>query len=154
MGVGGEHASIFTSFFDLPEPHKWPRQFSTIEKFLHTATEKVKCESQEKATEEEVIMTNVPDSSVYQTLMEDMRPHYRVEASYDMGWQVRLSGGKNGSSTGHGLLVGAVSKNVLDSVAYNKKCAICTKNPNITKQNHCVENYEALSKVHGGISTY
>jgi hypothetical protein len=33
MGVGGQHASILTTFLDLPEPHKWPRQFSLIERF-------------------------------------------------------------------------------------------------------------------------
>jgi hypothetical protein len=42
MGVGGQHASILTAFLDLPEPHKWPRQFSTVEKFLHKSTEKVR----------------------------------------------------------------------------------------------------------------
>jgi hypothetical protein len=60
-------------------------------------------------------MTNVPDSCIEQTLLIDMQPRYRIEASFDMGWQVRLSGGKYGSSTGHGLLIGALSKNVLDS---------------------------------------
>jgi hypothetical protein len=146
MGVGGQHASILTSFLDLPEPHKWPRQFSTLEKFLHKSTEKVKCESQQKGTEEEVIMTNVPDSCIEQTLLEDMQPRYRVEASFDMGWQVRSSGGKYCSSTGHGLLIGALSKKVLDSVIFNKKCAVCTKNNNKKKDHDCVKNYEGSSK--------
>jgi hypothetical protein len=146
MGVGGQHASILTAFLDLPEPHKWPRQFSTVEKFLHKSTEKVKCESQEKATEEEIIMTNVPDSCIEQTLLEDMQPRYRIEASFDMGWQVRSSGGKYGSSTGHGLMIGALSKKVMDSVVYNKKCAICTKNKSGTKKHDCVKNYEGSSK--------
>ncbi len=88
----------------------------------------MKCESQEKATEEEVVLTNVPDSCIEQTLLEDTLPRYRVEASFDMGWQVRSSGGKYGSSTGHGLLIGAQSKKVLDSIVFNKKCATCTKN--------------------------
>jgi hypothetical protein len=63
-----------------------------------------------------------------------------------MGWQVRSSGGKYGSSTGHGLLIGALSKKVMDSVVYNKKCAICTKNPNMTKKHACVKNYDGSSK--------
>jgi hypothetical protein len=38
-----------------------------------------------------------------------------------MGWQVRSSGGKYRSSTGHAVLIGAWSKKVLDSVVFNKK---------------------------------
>ena len=146
MGTGGKHAHILTLFLDLPEPHKWPRNFAVLEKFLHSATEKIKCDSQEKAAEEECILTDVPDSAIEQTLMEEEPPRYRVEASYDMGWQVRSSGGKYGSSTGHGLLIGALSKKVMDSVVYNKKCAICTKNPNMTKKHACVKNYDGSSK--------
>jgi hypothetical protein len=127
MGVGGQHASILTSFLDLPEPHKWPRQFSTIEKFLHKSREKVKCKLQEKGKEEEVIMTDKPDSCIEQTLLKDTLPRHRIEASFDMGWQVQSSGGKYGSSTGHGLLIGALSKKVLNSIVFNKKCAICMK---------------------------
>jgi hypothetical protein len=28
MGIGGEHAAMMAAFLDLPEPQKWPRQFS------------------------------------------------------------------------------------------------------------------------------
>jgi len=127
MGVGGEHAQTITSFLDLLEPHKWPRQFNVLENFLHKSTEAVKCQSQEIAVEEEKLLTNIPDSSIEQTLIQDCVPRYQIEASYDMGWQVRSSGGKYGSLTGHGLMIGALSKKVLDSVVYNKKCAKCTK---------------------------
>jgi len=54
-------------------------------------------------------------------------PLHCVAASYDMGWQVRSPGGKYGSLTGHGLLVRAISKKVLDSVVYNKKCGTCMR---------------------------
>jgi hypothetical protein len=146
MGKGGEHARILTSFLDLPEPHKWPRSFSVLEKSIHAAIEKVKCVSEEKAAEEEIILTDTPESTIRQTLIEEVNPWHRVEGSYDMGWQVWSSGGKYGSSTGHGLLISTLSKKVMDSVVYNKKCAICKENPNAVKKHFCVKNFEGLSK--------
>jgi hypothetical protein len=136
MGIGGEQARILTSFLDLPEAHKWPRNFSALEKFLHPATTSVKDKSQEIATKEEISLTHTTDSNVPQTLLEEEIPRFRVEASFDMGWQVRSSGGKYGSSTGHGLLIGALSKKVLDSVVYNKKCAVCTKKCRCGSETH------------------
>ena len=47
---------------------------------------------------------------IEQTFLEEDEPLHRIKASYDMGWQVRSSGGKYGSPTGHGLLVGALTK--------------------------------------------
>jgi hypothetical protein len=40
---------------------------------------------------------------------------------------VHLPGGKYGSPTGHGMLIGAFTKKVLDRVVYNKKCGVFTK---------------------------
>jgi hypothetical protein len=34
MGIGGEHAAMMAAFLDLPEPQKWPRQFSVLEKHM------------------------------------------------------------------------------------------------------------------------
>jgi len=71
MGVGGEHAAIVSAFLDLPEPHKWPRQFSVLEKHLYSAVEEVKLESQIKGTNEETKhvgfvqnMKDAPDLSI------------------------------------------------------------------------------------------
>lgn len=33
MGIGGEQAQILTSFLDLPEAHKWPRNFRCCRSF-------------------------------------------------------------------------------------------------------------------------
>jgi hypothetical protein len=40
MGVGSEHAAILASFLDLPEPYKWPRQFSVLQKNTHMLQQK------------------------------------------------------------------------------------------------------------------
>jgi hypothetical protein len=153
MGVGGEHAAIVSAFLDLPEPHKWPRQFSVLEKHLYSAVEEVKLESQIKGTNEEVTATlNDEDHPVEQTFLQRDIPIHRIEASFDMGWQVRSSGGKYGSSTGHALLIGARSKKVLDSTLFNKTCGICTKHERCTgsldnvRMHICVKNYEGSSK--------
>jgi len=64
-----------------------------------------------------------------------------------MGWQVRSSGNKYASLTGHGLLLGAITKKVMDSIIYKKKCATCTKSKNgKLKLHNCVKNYEGSSK--------
>jgi len=79
-------------------------------------------------------------------------PLPRVEALFDMGWQVRSSLGKYGSSTGHALLIGARLKLVLDSAVFNKKCGLCTKYEKRIASLHnvpehdCVKNYEGSSK--------
>ncbi len=65
-------------------------------------------------------------------LLQDL-PAHNVEASFYMGWQVRTSGGKYVSSTGHTLLIGARSCKVLDSVIFNKKCGVCTKHEKRTR---------------------
>ncbi len=64
---------------------------------------------------------------IVQNFLEEEELLHCIQASYDMAWQVRSSGGKYGSPTGHGLLVGALTNKVLDSVVYNKKSGICTK---------------------------
>jgi len=153
MGVGGEHAAIMAAFLDLPEAHKWPRQFSVLEKHLFKYLDRIKEESQILAAEEEVEETLIDnDNVVLQTYLERDTPIHRVDASFDMGWQVRSSGGKYGSSTGHALLIGARTKKVLDSVIFNKKCGICTKHEKRTgsvdnvRKHICVKNFDGSSK--------
>jgi hypothetical protein len=153
MGIGGEHAVTLSSFLDLPGAHKWNRQVSLLENFTNPIIEEVKKYAQQKGTEEEIIATiNEIDNPVEQNLLETETPIHRVQASYDMGWQVRSSGNKYGSPTGHGLLLGAITKNVMDSVIFNKKCAKCTKNATRTgndsdiKIHKCVKNFEGSSK--------
>jgi tRNA(Ile2) C34 agmatinyltransferase TiaS len=69
-----------------------------------------------------------------------------------MGWQVLSSGGKYASPTGHALLIGAISKKIMDSLVLNKKCGVCTKQISSTgsstgvRKHNCVKNYEGSSK--------
>jgi hypothetical protein len=128
IGVGGEHAAVMAAFLDLPDPHKCPRQFYMIKKHLYKALEHGKECSQLTAANNEVPSILNDNNNVVEQihLLEDI-PLTRLEASFDMGWQVRSSGGKYGSSTGHSLLIGAPSKKVLDSAVFNKKCGLCKK---------------------------
>jgi len=153
MGVGGEHAAILTAFLDLPEPRKWNRQFNVLEKFTYEAVQKIKEFSQIKCAEEEVLATiNEESNPLEQNLLEKEVPLHRIRVSYDMGWQVRSSGNRYASPTGHGLFIGAQTKKVLDSVVYNKKCGTCTKHYSRfgsyedLKLHNCVRNYEGTSK--------
>jgi ribosomal protein L37AE/L43A len=89
---------------------------------------------------------------VLQNRLEEELPVHRIEVSYDMGWQVRSSGGKYGSRTGYGLLIGARTKKVLDSTVFNKKCTLCTRQYSQTgsyeniKKHNCTMNYQGTSK--------
>jgi hypothetical protein len=45
-------------------------------------------------------------------LLDNNIPLYQIQALFDMEWQVHFSRGKYGSSTGHVLLIGALSKKI------------------------------------------
>jgi len=122
-----------------------------LENFTYEAVQKVKDNSQLKAAKDEILATIMEDSA-QQNLLEQEIPLHRIQASYDMGWQVRSSGHKYASPTGHALLIGTLTKKVLDSVVYNKKCGVCTAHysryssyENVKKHN-CVRNYEGTLK--------
>jgi hypothetical protein len=153
MGIGGGHASTLAAFLDLPFPNKWGRQFNVLEDYMYEVIQRVKNSSQSMAVEEEILETvNDQDRSITQNKLEDDLPLHRIEASFDMGWQVRSSGGKYGSRTGHALLIGARTKKVLDSVVYNKKCNTCDLHYSLVgsydnvKKHHCMRNYQGTSK--------
>jgi len=97
--------------------------------------------------QEEILQTlNDTNHPVEQNMLEEPLPLHRIQASYDMGWQVRSSGGKYGSPTGHGLLIGAITKKVLDSIVFSKPCAMCTKQNLPLNKHKCVKDYEGTSK--------
>ena len=127
---------------------------TVLEKCTNPVIEKVRKYLQQKGTDEEIVATiNETDNPVEQNLLETETPMHRVQASYDMGWQVHSLGNKYGSPTGHGLLLGAITKKVMDSVIFNKKCAKCTKNEtrtgnnNAIKMHNCVKKFEGSSKL-------
>jgi hypothetical protein len=72
----------------LPELHKWPRHFATLEKYMHSAIDAIKLRSQEISTKLEVSQAVEGDGEGTHL------PVPRLTASFDMGWQVHLSGGK------------------------------------------------------------
>jgi hypothetical protein len=150
MGIGGEHAAILAAFLDLPEPHKWPRQNSVLERHLFQFAESIKEQSQLQATNSEVAKTlDDEEHIVEQTLLQLDLPIRRVEASCDMGWPVRSSGGKYGSSMGYALLIRAQTQKVLDSVVFNKKCRVCTKHEQRTGTNASVREHVCIKKFVG-----
>jgi len=105
------------------------------------------------SVQEEILeMVNDRDRSVAQNKLGEHLPLHCIEASFDMGWQVWSLGGKYSSRTGHGLLIGAQTKKVLDSVVYNKKCKTCELHysmvgfyENVNKH-QCMRNYKGTSK--------
>jgi len=89
LGLGGEHAAVLCAFLDLPEPHKWRRQFKVLEKQLCPTMEEIKQKSQDNASQHEVQLTlDCTDNAVEQTLLKEDVPIYRVRAS--LTWDGRL----------------------------------------------------------------
>jgi len=73
---------------------------TVLEKCTNPVIEKVRKYLQQKGTDEEIVATiNETDNPVEQNLLETETPMHRVQASYDMGWQVYSSGNKYGSPT-------------------------------------------------------
>jgi hypothetical protein len=148
MGIGGEHVATLAAFLDLPDAHKWNRQVAVLELFTHPTINNVRMYAEQMGTDEEInAIVNSRDNSIEQELLGAEVPLHHVRALYDMGWQVRSSGNKCASPTGHGLLLGAITRKVMDSIIYNKKCATCTKNKDGKRKPHnCVKNYEGSLK--------
>jgi len=144
-GVGGEHAAIFASFLDLPDPHKWIRQFNVTENFCYEPVQKVKEYSQTKAVQAEILATiSQEGNAVEQNMLELDRPIRCVQASYDMGWQVRSSGGRYASPTGHAMFIRALKKRVLDSIEYNKKSGVCTRHYSLYNTNDNMKTHNVF----------
>jgi hypothetical protein len=64
MGVGGEHAAVLAAFLELPEAHKWSRQFSVLERFLFNSVSAVKSEAEVSGAVEEVSITIMDEDNV------------------------------------------------------------------------------------------
>ncbi len=153
MGVGGAHRSTLTAFLNLPFPMKWGWQFNVFVDYTYDVIQQVKNYSQIRSAKEEKLETvNDRNCFVLQNILEDDLPLHRVEASFDMGWHLWSSGGKYGSRTKHGLLIGAQTKKVLDSVVFNKKCNTCEVhyllegNYDNVMKHKCMRNYQGTSK--------
>ena len=66
-----------------------------------------------------------------------------------MGWQKRSSGHKYDSTSGHGFMLGARTKKIIDSQCMSKECRVCTKyaNDETPPPDHdCVKNHIGSSK--------
>jgi hypothetical protein len=98
---------------------------------------------------------NEENNLIQQNLLEEALSLHCIQASCDMGWQVCSPGGKYASPTGHGLLIGVLTNEVLDNIAYKKKIGICRKQFSCTgtyqnvKKRKCMINYQGTSKAMG-----
>ena len=73
------------------------------------------------------------------------RKTVKLAVSYDMGWQKRSSGNRYDSMSGHGVLVGCRTKQVIDVIVFSKACKKCElrlrKGWDTNKDGHdCSEN--------------
>jgi hypothetical protein len=87
-------------------------------------------------------------------MSDDGKVRYPIQASYDMGWQKAAR--TYDSLSGHGLMIGHRTKNVVCYQNYSKSCGKCTlhskkmerqKTPNLPVSEHrCPKNHTGSSK--------
>ena len=78
----------------------------------------------------------------------------KLTVTYDMGWNKQSSGHRYDSTSGHGLLIGARSKKVLNFVTLSKQCRFCQyykeklgqKEGEKVPEHECTFNHEGTSK--------
>jgi hypothetical protein len=88
------------------------------------------------------------------TSCEDGKVRYPARVSYDMGWQKAKK--TYDSLSGHGLMIGECTKNVVAFQNYSKVCGFCerhvkkmekAKTPTVpSSEHHCPKNYDGSSK--------
>ena len=83
---------------------------------------------------------------------------YGLTVSYDIGWSKRTSGSTYNSLSGHGFLVGAHSRKIVNAQVTSKECSTCSSAETRgveTPEHDCPRNYKGSSKgmeAHGALS--
>ena len=103
----------------------------------------------EMAREEEVKATVGEEKLVQWKNKEINGKEVLLTVSYNMGWNKRSLGNKYDSVSGHGFILGGITKKVLNHKCISKQCSKCciAKKKNTPPPEHeCPRNHEGSSK--------
>ena len=78
----------------------------------------------QKAIDEEVKL--ILDDEIKYKQFKAGNLRVRIAVSFDMGWNKRSSGNRYDSLSGHALMIGCLSKNIITSVVSSKMCRLCS----------------------------
>jgi len=114
VGGGNSESETLINFLDLPHGSTFKKSsFSSIQSALISQIVELSDKSMKKALSDEV------KSSVSEKLFKEFHNKNNVKeikltVSYDTGWNKRSSGHKYDSISGHGFVMGAIGKKILN----------------------------------------
>ena len=150
VGCGNAESETIINFLDLPHGSTFKKStFSRIQSALRKEIVFISDESMEEATAKEVEATVSEDLYKKWLKKENVRNDIKLTISYDMGWNKRSSGHKYDSISGHGFVVGGLTKKIMNHRCLSKCCSTCdkAKKKNVTpKQHECPRNHDGSSK--------
>ena len=155
LGCGNVDAGKILGMMDLPWQGWAKNTFRRVEKHAGLA-ERVMCDlAIESALQDEIKATLEKEGKLsYKEWLamsneEKDANKPKLTVSYDMGWQMRSSGRKYASNSGHGFIVGGLTKQVIGMVVYSKLCRVCleAEKKKVPPAEHdCQKNFEGSSK--------
>ena len=138
IGGGNAESEMLLNFLDLPHGSTFGRTtFSRIQSALRAEIKKISDESMITSRNEEIKAT-IGENLFEKYLCKKLNPkNVKLTVSYDMGWNKRSSGHKYDSISGHGFLMGGITKKIINHKCLSKCCSICDKgDTNIIKPHH------------------
>ena len=153
VGAAGSETDRLLSFLNLPNANAFRRdRFKSVEDSIGREIRKYSNKIIEEAIDEEVLLTLTKQNreESFQLWKDGLLDanSIKIKVSYDMGWNKRSSGNKYDSTSGHGIVIGALSKKILAVKTYSRSCVVC----NISRikppppHNECPKNHEGTPK--------
>jgi len=151
FGGGASESDIIITYLNLPHAHGFHRHsFQKIEAALRPTIKSVCDEAVAKGLDEEVKLT-LNNNVRFQMWKrgELTSKDVKLTVGYDMGWNKRSSGHKYDSTSGHGFLVGGLTKKIVGFKVMSKHCNECnawTNNDLPVPPHDCTKNHVGTSK--------
>ena len=150
IGCGNSESETLLNFLDLPHGGTFKRTtFSRLQSAVRSTIVKISDRSMEDARHEELKKTYgeevLEKYKKCDTNPEDMK----LTVSYDMGWNKRSSGHKYDSISGHGFVMGGLTKKIMNHRCLSKCCSICyyaDTNKVEPPTHECPKNHDGSSK--------
>ena len=150
IGGGATEAGLAVTYLELPHSSTFEKTtFKRVHKAIRPAIVNVTDQSMKEGREEEILAT-VGKENFDKWKEKKITPdEVKLTTSYDMGWNKRSSGTKYDSTSGHGFVIGGLTKKILQHVVLSKSCSICSfaiKSNRIPQRHECPKNHIGSSK--------
>ena len=147
-GIGPSNMSQLLLFLNIPSCKSLHgRLFRNIELTVESSLRKIATESMRDAIDEEIRIKLNDDAKNKQYLKGNLQ--VGITVSFDIGWNKRCSGNRYDSLSGHALMIGCLSKNIVGAIASSKMCRVCSsaeEHGEEPSDHVCPQNYDGSSK--------